>query len=102
MSAITFNSQSARSTRVRALVLVGCVLGIGSSMAHAVTATEDVPSVTVQYSALDLTSDEGARILYRRIATAAQAVCPQADARDLDGFARSKSCRSEAIVRVTH
>jgi UrcA family protein len=100
MSTITIKSQSMRPTRVRALVLVGCVLGIGSSMAQAVTTTEDVPSVTVQYSALDLTSDDGARILYRRIASAAQAVCPAADPRDLNGFARSKSCRSEAIARA--
>jgi UrcA family protein len=100
MSAITVKHQPMRPTRVRALLLVGCVLGIGSSIAHAATATEDVPSVTVQYSALDLTSDEGARNLYRRIATAAQAVCPEADQRDLDGFARSKACRSDAIARA--
>jgi UrcA family protein len=100
MSAITIKCQSLLPTRVRALVLVGCVLGIGSSLAHAATAAEDVPSVAVQYSPLDLTSDEGARILYRRIASAAQAVCPEADSRDLDGFARSKSCRSDAIARA--
>jgi UrcA family protein len=100
MSAIPVKDQSMRPTRVRALLLVGCVLGIGSSMAHAATATEDVPSVMVQYSALDLNSDEGARNLYRRITTAARAVCPEADQRDLGGFAQSKACRSEAIARA--
>jgi UrcA family protein len=69
-------------------------------MAHAVTPAEDVPSVAIQYSAFELSSDEGARILYRRIASAAQEVCPQADSRDLNGFALSKACRSEAIARA--
>jgi UrcA family protein len=100
MSAINLKSESMWATGVRALVLVGCVLGVGSSMAHAAPATDDVPSVTVQYSAFDLASDEGARNLYRRIANAAQAVCPDANPHDLNGFVRSKSCQAEAIARA--
>jgi UrcA family protein len=100
MSAIKLTNPPSLPSRMRALVLVGCVLGIGSSMAHAATAADNVPSVAVQYSAIDLSSDEGARNLYRRIATAAQAVCPNANPRDLDAFALSKSCQSEAIARA--
>ena len=73
MSAINLNSQSMRAARVRALVLVGCALGIGSSMAYAAPATDEVPAIKVEYSAFDLASDEGAHNLYRRIANAAQA-----------------------------
>jgi UrcA family protein len=102
MSAINLTNLSSLPARLRALALVGCVLGMGSSMAHAATTADDVPSVAVQYSASDLSSDEGARNLYRRIATAAQAVCPNADPRDLDAFAVSKSCQSEAIARAIH
>jgi UrcA family protein len=100
MSAINLTKLSSLPTRLRASVLIGCALGIGSSMAHAATPTDDVASVAVQYSTADLSSDEGARNLYRRIATAAQAVCPNADPRDLDAFALSKSCQSEAIARA--
>lgn len=100
MSAINITNRSSLPTRLRAAVLVGCVFAIGSSMAHAATTTDDVLSVAVQYSAIDLSSDDGARNLYHRIATAAQAVCPNADPRDLDAFAQSKSCQSEAIARA--
>jgi UrcA family protein len=100
MSAIKVTGQSMRSMRVRALVLVGCVLGIGSSLAHAAPATEAAPSVKVQYSAFDLASDEAASNLYRRIATAAQTVCPDASPHDLNAFTRSRSCQSEAIARA--
>ena len=100
MSAINLTNLSSLPTRLRALLLVGCALGLGSSMAHAATATDDVPSATVRYSETDLSSDEGARNLYLRIARAAQAVCPNADPRDLGALALSKSCQSEAIARA--
>jgi UrcA family protein len=100
MSAINLMNPPSLSSRMRALLLVGCVLGIGSSMAHAAGAADAVPSVAVQYSTIDLSSDEGARNLYRRIVTAAQAVCPNADLRDLNAYALSKSCKSEAIARA--
>ena len=100
MSAINLTNVSSLPTRLRAWLLVGCALGLGSSMAHAATAADDVPSATVRYSATDLSSDEGARNLYLRIARAAQAVCPNADPRDLGALALSKSCQSEAIARA--
>jgi UrcA family protein len=99
MFAINLKSQF---TRVRALVLVGCLLGIATSVAQAAPATDEVPSIAVRYSTLDLTSDEGARNLYSRIAMAARAVCPDSNSRDLHEYSRSKSCRSEAIARAVH
>jgi UrcA family protein len=102
MSAINLKNQVMRQSRVRALVLVGCVLGIGTSMVQAAPAAADVPSVAVQYSTWDLASDEGARNLYSRIASAARTVCPDSNSRDLNEYARSKSCRSEAIARAVH
>jgi UrcA family protein len=101
MSAFKPKGEFTRSTRVRALVLIGCALGIGSSMAHAARAP-DVPSKTVKYSDLNLATDEGALELYSRIATAARAVCPDPDLRDLRTFANSERCQSEAIARAVH
>jgi UrcA family protein len=100
MSTINLKSESMRPTRVRALVLVGCALAIGSTMAHASPATADAPSITVKYSDLNLATDAGAHELYSRIATAARSVCPDADIRDLGAFASSKTCQSEAIARA--
>jgi len=102
MSVINLKSGSLRPTRARALVLMGCVLGIGSSMAYATPATDDVPSVAVKYSALDLATDDAASMLFTRIATAAQAVCPDASPRNLSAYAHSKMCQSEAIARAVH
>jgi len=99
MSAINLKSESMRPTRIRASLLVACALAIGSSMANAAPAL-DVPSATVKYSDLNLTTDEGAHQLYKRISAAARVVCPDADLRDLSAFASSKTCQSEAIARA--
>jgi UrcA family protein len=69
-------------------------------MTYAAPATDDVLSVTVKYSDLDLATDEGASKLYSRIATAAHVVCPEPNSRDLRAFASGKTCQSEAIARA--
>lgn len=69
-------------------------------MAHAAPATDNVLSVTVKFSDLDLATDAGASKLYSRIATAAHVVCPGPDSRDLQAIASSKSCEAEAIARA--
>ena len=99
MSAINLKSESMRPARIRASLLVVCALAIGSSMANAAPAL-DVPSATVKYSDLNLTTDNGAHQLYKRISAAARVVCPDADLRDLSAFASSKTCQSEAIARA--
>jgi UrcA family protein len=100
MSTIHLKSEFMRPTRLRALILVGCVLGIGSSLAHATPVTTDPPSITVKYADLNLATDVGAHELYSRIAIAARAVCPDANIRDLGAFSSSKMCQSEAIARA--
>lgn len=100
MSAINLMNEAKQSMRMRALAVVGCVLGIGSSVVHAAPATSSVPSIAVKYSDLDLATDAGAHALYSRIATAARAVCPDANIRDLSAFANNRECQSEAIARA--
>jgi UrcA family protein len=100
MSAIEPMNEPLRQVRVRALMLAGCLLAIASSMAHAVTITDGVPSVTVKYSDLNLSTDEGATRLYTRIRGAAREVCPDTNPRDLKTFADSKACQSAAIARA--
>ena len=56
------------------------------------------PSVAVQYSVADLSTEGGAKKLYERIALAARQVCPQYDARDLTAFSASRSCQRQAIA----
>ncbi|HJS88893.1 MAG TPA: UrcA family protein [Steroidobacteraceae bacterium] len=60
----------------------------------------DAPEVTVSYSARELASEQGTRALYRRIRTAAQSVCPGWDSHDLDEWAASRECQSQAVARA--
>jgi UrcA family protein len=54
----------------------------------------------VRYSDLDLTSQDGAATLYRRIVNAARRVCPDAGARDPDLARRIRECREQAVDRA--
>jgi UrcA family protein len=74
-------------------------LGVAGVSAAAAPATA-APSAVVHYADLDLATEQGARALYRRIAIAAETVCPAADNRDLAAAAESRSCREQAIARA--
>lgn len=100
MSSIEPMNEPLRQVRVRALMLAGCLLALASSMAHAVTITDGVPSVTVKYSDLNLSTDEGASRLYTRIRSAARDVCPDTSSHDLKAFANGEACQATAIARA--
>jgi len=101
MNSASHKTELPRKVQGRFLPLVSFALFcVGSSMAYAEPAVTDIPSIVVSFSALDLTTDEGARKLYGRIAAAGRAVCPDADFRNLGAYARAKSCQSEAIARA--
>jgi UrcA family protein len=59
------------------LLVISGLLFAESGMA--VTPGDEAPSVTVRYHDLNLNSPEGAAALYRRIQTAADDVCKQAE-----------------------
>jgi UrcA family protein len=62
--------------------------------------SDDMPSVTVRYSDLDLATTAGVNVLYRRIANAARQVCPDVYSRDLDVVAASTRCQANAVARA--
>ena len=97
MTAATVNSN--RSTIGRVAVLAASLLAGSLGVAHAAPA-QDLPRVVVSYGDLDLSSSEGVRELYKRIASAAREVCPYADARELGQVALNRSCRNAAISRA--
>ena len=76
---------------------VGCVIAAGA--ASAAEPAGDPPSVTVRFSSDELTSDAGARTVYRRLVAAANKVCPQPDSSIWlsDGV---RACRTQAIARA--
>src|ERR1700676_2816045 len=88
----SFSLKSRRSLRAGIAVIAACIVAAAAAAADAATPSADVPSITVRYADLDLTTEQGAHNLYRRIQSAARFVCPSADLRDLKGSASSRSC----------
>jgi len=104
MTAATLNSNRSTSGRRmglpgRVAVLAVSLLAGSLGVAHAAPA-QDAPQVVVSYGDLDLSSSEGARELYKRIAFAAGEVCPYANAREIGQIALNRSCRNAAISRA--
>jgi UrcA family protein len=67
--------------------------------AAAATPDGDIPSMVVKFGDLNLSTTEGASVLYRRITAAAARVCPERT-RDLQSVGRSAGCRKAAIARA--
>ncbi|HEY6926525.1 MAG TPA: UrcA family protein [Steroidobacteraceae bacterium] len=104
MTAATVNSNRRAIGRPMGLsgrvAVLAISLLVGSlGVAHAAPA-QQLPQVVVSYGDLDLSSSDGVRELYQRIASAAREVCPYANAREIGQVALNRSCRNEAISRA--
>jgi UrcA family protein len=84
----------------RIAVLTASLLAGAFGVAHAAAPLDEVPTVVVHYGDLDLSTQDGARALYKRISYAAAKVCPSEDSRDLARYAHAQACREEAIARA--
>jgi len=60
-----------------AVAIFATAIGIPASHAQVVSIESDVPTVSVKYSDLNLATEHGSRVLYNRLETAAQRVCPR-------------------------
>jgi UrcA family protein len=96
MTAATVNSN--RSTMGRVAALAACLLAGSLGVAQAAAPVTSFPQIAVSYSDLDLTTSEGNRELYKRIASAAREVCPYPNARELAQVEVNHSCRDAAIT----
>jgi UrcA family protein len=93
-------SRMSNRTRARLAVVAGCLFAAamsGPGAALAADAADAAPSARVNYAGLDLTSEQGARILYQRIASAAERVCENPGTRDLESSFASHECKRKAI-----
>lgn len=79
-------------------VLATCAAIGALGSAHAADA--DSPALTVRYSDLNLSTEQGSLVLYGRIVAAAQQVCAVDDIRDLRAFNAAKRCRAQAIANA--
>jgi UrcA family protein len=94
--------ESNRNKTGRIAMLVGCLLAGSLGVAQAATPADEVPKVVVSYSDLDLSTPEGARVLYQRISVAARQVCPFQDAVEPSRMAKYHACREAAIERAVN
>jgi UrcA family protein len=99
------NFATAKSNGVvigRIAVLVGCLLAGSVGAAQAATSEDAVPTVVVRYGDLDLSTTDGARVLYQRISVAARQVCPVQITRVLALVGKNRACREAAIERAVN
>jgi UrcA family protein len=79
------------------MLLLGGLAGLAAAGAAGASPAGDVPVRVVRYSADMLATDSGARTVYRRIARAAEQVCPN-NSYSLLVSNRVLECREQAIA----
>jgi UrcA family protein len=84
--------------RTLTLALSACAaLTLCATANAAKPATNTATSIVVKYRDADVRTDQGAASLYRRIASASRAVCPDLDSRNLNEKAAGWACRKQAL-----
>lgn len=81
-------------------VFAACVAAVLGADVATAASPPSAPSVVVRYSDLDVASPNGAAKLYRRIASAAQKVCPDPESSRLEDKMATWSCRRQAVNRA--
>ena len=84
------------------LALFAAVGAIATATVVAAPATiDEVPQIAVDYSDLNLNTEEGIRVLHRRLVGAADRVCPRTDGRvKLEVKAAARECRKQALEQA--
>src|SRR5215469_11036187 len=99
---VTMNFQGG-TMRIRdTLVLAAgaATLLVGAANIASAASVDEVRSVNVRYDDIELNTELGNTVLYRRIVSAAVQVCGSADIRDLDAIAATKNCQRTAVERA--
>jgi UrcA family protein len=83
-----------------AMLICAGVSAVGVGAASAATSEGDVPAVTLKYDPMSLTTDRGARVLYKRLKNAAIQVCPEYASTGPFISAAVQQCRDQALARA--
>jgi len=86
-------------TGVTNILVIGVALAVGV-LAQGVQAAEPhdgVPVKNVAYQDLDLNTQAGVQVLYKRIQVAAKQVCGKVEGRDLRGVQAHDACVERAV-----
>lgn len=100
-------SRFAPSVNLRSRTLALAAFGVLTTaallappVASAAQPWTDGMQTNVYYTLHDLATEKGTRVLYHRIVSAAQEVCPGYDSKWADARAASKECQRQAIARA--
>jgi UrcA family protein len=89
------------TTRRKDLVALVATLATGAALlcapAHAGSVDPEIPTVTVDYSDLNLTTDAGIKALYRRLQIAAKQVCRSFEGHEIGGATQRRACYNQAL-----
>jgi UrcA family protein len=100
---ISTNAVTVSRPKVTVMMILCGIVGAGAMGAvSAATTDDDVPALTVRYNPETLATDSGARTLYRRLVSAAEAVCPATSAGRPFVSEVVKQCRDAAVARAVH
>lgn len=88
------------STKLRRLILSATFGALAGSFAVVCSAADstDAPQMIVKYGDLNVSSPQGAAVLFARIRAAALRVCGPVDNRDLASMTRAAACVHKAIA----
>lgn len=96
MNALDRTHSLSRSLRV--LAALACAVSAPSAIAASVH--DEPEAMTVSYADLDLSNEEGAEALYRRIRSAARTVCDVSVSRDLREIRLARDCYDAAVTEA--
>ena len=85
-------------TGVTNLLVVAAALAVGMLAGVTHAAEAEVPAQTVRFQDLNLNTDAGVQVLYKRIHGAANQVCGNFNVRDLEGARIHKACVERAVA----
>ena len=92
-------STSIRSNRPRSLIAAAALTALisGFSAVSNTADAADLPKTIVKYADLDISTSQGATVLYNRIRSASEGLCAPLNGGDLDSKFRAKACVQRAI-----
>jgi UrcA family protein len=83
-----------------AMILCGVVGAAGIGAVSAATPDDESSSIAVKFHPQDLSTQEGARVLYRKLVRAAEEVCPTNSASPFVPSPAVAECRAQSIARA--
>jgi len=93
---------SERVTAAAAAIAMTALLTMASDARAEKTSVEATPRVAVQYSNLDLATEQGAADLYRKLKRAARTVCEAYDGKPLEQSIVAQKCFDKSLDNAVY